>query len=122
MDARLTGRWGEQQAARYLQKKGYSITAMNYTCRFGEIDIVAENRDYIVFAEVKLRKSSDVVRPLEYVTPAKQRRIIQTAEIYLMQHETEKQPRFDILEITAREGIFTKRISVNHLEDAFSDD
>lgn len=122
MDQKLVGRWGEEQAARYLQKKGYSVTAVNYPCRFGEIDIIAENAEYLVFAEVKLRKRDDIVRPLEYVTPAKQRRLIRTAQMWLVEHETEKQPRFDVIEVTAQKGIFTKKILINHLENAFSDD
>ena len=55
----LTGPWGEALAAEYLRKKHYRIEAMNYRTRLGEIDIIASNRQYLVFCEVKLRKSAD---------------------------------------------------------------
>ena len=55
----LTGPWGEALAAEYLRKKGWRIEAMNYRTRLGEIDIIASNRQYLVFCEVKLRKSAD---------------------------------------------------------------
>ena len=51
----LTGRWGEETAAAYLRRRHYTIVAANYRCRLGEIDLIAENRDYLVFVEVKLR-------------------------------------------------------------------
>ena len=53
----LSGPWGEALAAEYLRKKHYRIEAMNYRTRLGEIDIIASNRQYLVFCEVKLRKS-----------------------------------------------------------------
>ena len=55
----LSGPWGEALAAEYLRKKHYRIEAMNYRTRLGEIDIIASNRQYLVFCEVKLRKSAD---------------------------------------------------------------
>ena len=55
----LLGPWGEAAAAAYLRKKGFRIEAMNYRTRLGEIDIIASNRQYLVFCEVKLRKSAD---------------------------------------------------------------
>ena len=58
MDRHLTGRWGEEKAAAFLRRKGYKIIGMNYSCRMGEIDVIARNRKFIVFAEVKLRKSA----------------------------------------------------------------
>ena len=53
----LRGAWGEALAAEYLRKKRYAVIACNYRCRFGEIDVIAQNRRYVVFVEVKLRKS-----------------------------------------------------------------
>ena len=55
----LLGAWGEALAAEYLRKKRYKILAAGYRCRFGEIDLIAANRTYLVFVEVKLRKSPD---------------------------------------------------------------
>lgn len=56
----LSGPWGEALAAEYLRKKGWRIEAMNYRTRLGEIDIIASNRQYLVFCEVKLRKSANL--------------------------------------------------------------
>ena len=116
---RLTGRWGEALAAEYLQKKHYRLVAMNYGCRFGEIDLIVKNRRYIVFVEVKLRKSGSFARAAEFVDARKQERLRTTAELWLSQNETTLQPRFDVVEIYAPEGMDTRRPVINHLEDAF---
>ena len=92
----LLGRWGESVAAEFLQKKRYPLVAANYRCRLGEIDLIAENRKYIVFVEVKLRKSAAFAQAREFVDYKKQERLKQTALLYLSQHEENtKQPRFD---------------------------
>lgn len=108
------GEWGEKRACAYLKWHGYGITETNFRCRQGEIDIIAENRDYLVFVEVKLRKNADFAEAREFVHEAKQRRIISAAQIWLSRHETEKQPRFDVIEIYT-EG----KTVINHLENAF---
>ena len=115
----LAGAWGEALAAQYLQKKRYKILATNYRSRFGEIDLIASNRRYLVFVEVKLRKSDQFASALEYVDSKKQSRIRTTAEIYLSEFSTDLQPRFDVIEIYAPEGIETKYPKIHHLEDAF---
>ena len=89
---------------------------MNYACRFGEIDLIAENRDSVVFVEVKSRKSAAFAEAREFVTAAKQRRIAATAELWLMQNPTKKQPRFDVIEVYVSDGIVR---SINHIENAF---
>ena len=95
--------------------------AANYRCRLGEIDLIAENRDYLVFVEVKLRKSAAFAEALEFVDRHKQERIRRTAELYLCEHpEQTKQPRFDVIEVYAPNGTETKRPEIRHLEDAFS--
>ncbi|MEG0777575.1 MAG: YraN family protein [Oscillospiraceae bacterium] len=119
MDKKLVGRWGEQLAANYLKKKSYKIIGLNYSCRFGEIDVIAANRKYIVFVEVKLRKSDEFAQAKEFVTRSKQEKIIKTASLWLSQNETELQPRFDVIEIYAPEGVSTKAPQINHLRDAF---
>lgn len=115
----LTGAWGEALAARYLQKKHYNVLAANYRSRFGEIDLIVSDRKYLVFVEVKLRKSSRFANASEYVDRRKQDRIRTTAEIYLSSFPTDLQPRFDVIEIYAPEGTQTLRPEVNHMEDAF---
>lgn len=119
MPSDLLGRWGESFAAEYLRRKRYTVVAANYRCRFGEIDLIAENRNYLVFVEVKLRKNTHFAEAMEFVDRRKQERLRQTAAVYLSQHETQKQPRFDVIEIYAPEGTETRRPQVRHWEDAF---
>ena len=99
MTRRDVGAAGERFAAALYRKAGYAVAACNYACRFGEIDIICENAEYIVFAEVKARDLSSAYLPREAVTPQKQRRIIRSAEHYLMQN-----PRFDVVELTLHGG------------------
>lgn len=115
----LVGAWGEALAAEYLRKKRYEVVAAGYHCRFGEIDLIVKDRKYIVFVEVKLRKSADFAKALEYVDRRKQDRLRITASMYLSQNPTALQPRFDVIEIYAPEGTATRRPEIYHLEDAF---
>lgn len=115
----LTGAWGEALAASYLQKKHYKLLATGYRSRFGEIDLIVSNRNYLVFVEVKLRKTDRFAKAMEYVDFRKQNRIRTTASIYLSQNPTHLQPRFDVVEIYAPEGTATVDPIINHLEDAF---
>lgn len=115
----LLGPWGEALAAEYLRKKGCRIEAMNYRTRLGEIDIIAANRWYLIFCEVKLRKTADFAAAREFVDARKQQRLRTTALVYLSQHETNLQPRFDVIEIYAPNGTATKKPQINHMEDAF---
>lgn len=116
---KLTGAWGEALAAEYLRKNRYKIVAAGYRCRFGEIDLIAENKNFLIFVEVKLRKSSDFAKAMEYVDKRKQEKLRTTAALYLSQNPTRLQPRFDVIEIYAPEGTVTARPEINHMEDAF---
>ena len=91
-----TGPWGEALAAEYLKKKRYTMVACNYRSRYGEIDLIVQNRTFLVFVEVKLRKSADFAKAREFVDRRKQGRIRTTAEVWLAEHETNLQPRFDL--------------------------
>ena len=113
------GAWGEALAANYLRRRLYRIIATGYRGRFGEIDIIAQKGRYLVFAEVKLRRSDRFAKAMEFVDAGKQARIIKTAAMYLSENPTELQPRFDVIEIYAPQGLETKRPTINHLEDAF---
>lgn len=104
MERRELGAWGEERAAKYLRSKGYTILERNFRCRAGEIDIIALRGGVIAFVEVKLRRDSEFAEAREFVTPAKQRRVILTAEYWLVSHRTELQPRFDVIEIYAPYG------------------
>ena len=118
MSMRELGRFGEERAARYLRLRGYRIVETNYSCRYGEIDLIARRGGYVVFVEVKLRKSAAFAEAREFVTRAKQQRIRATASFWLAQHESELQSRFDVIEIYAPQGS-EGRVSVNHIPDAF---
>ena len=89
------GKLGENHVAEFLKKHGYQILERNFRTRFGEIDIIACDRKYIVFVEVKTRGEKRIAEPLEWITPGKRRRIISAADYYLQVHPCGLQPRFD---------------------------
>ena len=93
--------------------------ASGWHCRFGEIDLIAENGTYLAFVEVKLRKDDRVAQAREFVDRRKQDRIRTSAQFYLAENPTGLQPRFDVVEIYAPEGMQTKRPKVVILEHAF---
>lgn len=119
MNTKLLGKWGERTAAEFLQRKKYNIVGLGYTTRFGEIDIIAENRDFIVFVEVKLRRNSKFAEAKEFVDFRKQHRIKTSAQIWLTSNETDKQIRFDVIEIYAPQGVKTSAPTINYIENAF---
>lgn len=118
-DARLLGAFGEDAACAYLKRRGYRIIGRNFRCRLGEVDVIARKGRFIVFAEVKLRKSAAFGEAREFVTAAKQRRVILAAELWLARNQTGLQPRFDVIEVYAPEGIATKHPEIHHVEDAY---
>lgn len=115
----LTGAWGEAIAAEFLRKKHYKIAARGYHSRFGEIDLIVQNRQYLVFVEVKLRKSNRFAMAREFVDLRKQEKLRLTASVYLSENPTRLQPRFDVIEIYAPEGTLTPDPEIYHMEDAF---
>ena len=116
---KLAGAWGEALAAEYLRKKHYKIIANGFHSRFGEIDLIAQNRKFLVFVEVKLRRSARFAQAREYVDTRKQDKLRVTASVYLSQYPTDLQPRFDVIEIYAPEGMATAAPEIYHMEDAF---
>jgi len=119
MTAMQRGKWGELVALDYLEKLGYTCLAKSFRCRFGEIDIIANDNKFIVFAEVKTRKNARFAHAREYVNKNKQQKIIATANYWLALRPTELQPRFDVIEVYASDGEKTKLPEINHLENAF---
>lgn len=115
----ISGAWGESVAADYLRKKRYKLLATGYRSRFGEIDLIVCNKKYLVFVEVKLRKTDSFAQAHEFVDNSKQNRIRTTAEMYLSQNPTKLTPRFDVIEIYAPEGVNTEDPRIFHFEDAF---
>lgn len=112
---REKGKSGEDIAAKFLEDKGYEIKDMNYHSRYGEIDIIAIYKNYICFVEVKQRKNAKYAEAREFVTPSKQKKIIQTALMWLAENNIGLQPRFDVMEIYT-DGVVLK---INHIENAF---
>ena len=116
---REIGKKGEDIAAKYLKKQGYKIVAKNFSSAHGEIDIIVKNKEFLVFVEVKSRKNDEdnfknYGFPAEAVNKTKQHHITYTAKIFLQQYPTDKELRFDIVEV-----YLGKDISINHIEDAF---
>ena len=110
---------GEQITADYLRKQGFIINERNFHSRYGEIDIIAENEQYILFVEVKTRKNGAFVSPAEAVDTHKRRKISMTAASYLMKSFCTLQPRFDVAEITLFGEKERKEYKINYIENAF---
>lgn len=110
------GLQAEALAARYLERKGYQILAQRYRSRQGEIDLIAQQRETLVFVEVKYRSCLASGRPVLAVDPRKQRRLYQTALFYLRQsREIDRACRFDVLELWQEAG----RWKIHHYHNAF---
>ncbi len=119
---KTTGQYGESAATEYLKKKKYKILARNYRNKCGEIDIIAQKDEDLVFVEVKTRSSSEFGTPAQAVTYYKKKNFINTAKWYLMENPCELNIRFDIIEVF---GVFTgdgfETENINHFEQVFSD-
>ena len=118
-DRRLLGRWGETQVADWLRARDWRVVAAGWRCRFGEIDLIAVDDKYIIFTEVKLRKNAAFAPARAFVDRGKQERVRTAAQLYLQEHPTELQPRFDVAEVYAPEGTATRKPEINYIEDAF---
>jgi putative endonuclease len=111
------GKAGEDEAAKYLESKGYNIITRNFYCRIGEIDIIARDGDYLVFIEVKTRKSLKYGYPVESISKKKVRGIIKTAQTYIhFKNIKEADIRFDVIEVILDNN---GEKNVNHIQDAF---
>jgi putative endonuclease len=109
---------GEEHAARFLRSKGYRVRERNFRARGGEVDIVAEHGDALVFVEVKARSSTDFADPRESVTPGKQKRIARAAAVYIARRERrERVTRFDVVEVLVTPEGRVERVNV--IEGAF---
>jgi len=109
---KLLGRRGEVKVKKFLKKKGYKILECNYKTKFGEIDIIALDKETIVFVEVKTRSSDAFGTPSEAVTFIKQKKYKKVAEEYLQKNASiESACRFDVVEVLDEE--------INHIKNAF---
>ncbi|MDR1589182.1 MAG: YraN family protein [Oscillospiraceae bacterium] len=118
--AKSRGDMGESLALEYLTRRGYVPVCRGYRTRYGEIDLIMRDGRYIVFVEVKLRKSDAFAQAREFVGRSKQQKLRATAMIWLASHETALQPRFDVVEVYARDGAGAPPPRINHIENAFA--
>ena len=118
------GKVGEKQAVRYLKKCGYKIVATNVHISHNEIDIIAKNKEFIVFVEVKTRSTGEDMHPYfgtpaQAVTYAKKQRTITAARSFLNGNEfSTLQPRFDVIEVYVSED-HKRLLNINHIINAF---
>jgi putative endonuclease len=110
------GKKGEEIAVRYLVQKGYDLVALNWRYKHKEIDILANDGDWLVVVEVKLRSSDSYGDPAEFVTLKKQRFLIEAAEAYLDTIPSAPEVRFDVISIVGSEGNY----NIEHITDAFN--
>ena len=115
------GKAGEDFVANYLRSQGYIIIKRNWRdSRYGELDIVAENRECIAFVEVKTRQKNSLVSGIEAVDFAKQQRIKNAVHSFMRKLRTKLPPRIDVAEVTIVEetnGVF--QFGLNYIENAF---
>ena len=116
MNKTETGRLGEERVCEYLTGQGYHIVSRNFRIKGGEIDIIAENGDYIVFVEVKSRKPDSMVGGFEAVNRRKQGLVIRAAAEYLRRNPSMLQPRFDTAQVTVADGVAQEG---DYLENAY---
>jgi len=116
MNIGKVGSAGENKAVKYLKKQKYKILSQNYQTYFGELDIICQHNNFIVFVEVKTRSDNYMVSGRESVTPAKQKRIIKAAMQYLQSYKPDFQPRFDVIEITVGKD----KEDIVHIQNAFT--
>ena len=121
--AKQTGDIGEKAAARLLRRSGFRVRERNYRTPHGEIDIIAENREYIIFVEVKTRQNRSDMRfgrPADAVGRRKREHLRYSAAYYMRAHPSDKKQRMDIIEVYKDEANGKMRIlDIKHLPGAF---
>ncbi|OFY57482.1 MAG: hypothetical protein A2V50_08670 [Bacteroidetes bacterium RBG_19FT_COMBO_42_10] len=109
------GKKGEDAAAEYLKKSGYRILKRNWKAGKHEIDIISENRDFIVFVEVKTRSEDFQEDPRSAINREKQRSVILAADNYIRWNKIDKESRFDVIIVIMKDDL----PQIDHIEDAF---
>lgn len=115
MDNRRIARWGEELAAQYLERQGCVVLRRNWRCPYGEVDIIAQEGDTLLFVEVKARRRIEETLPREAVDERKQQRLRQCAALYLDLFSPDAICRFDVVEVWWQSG----RAQVQWLKEAF---
>jgi len=109
------GKKGEELAVAHLEQNGYLILETNYIFQKAEIDIIAQNNEYVIVVEVKTRTTDVFGLPQEFVKPSKIKLLVKAINEYVEQNQIEKEIRFDIVSVLKQKKGFV----VEHLEDAF---
>lgn len=109
---KLKGDFGEEKAAKYLKRQKYKIIKRNFKNQLGEIDIIARQKDVVVFVEVKTRTDESFGFAAEAVDSKKQQKIRNVAALYTQKHNISNF-RFDVVEVYLKDG------RINHIIDAF---
>ncbi len=113
MERQEVGKLGEEAARKFLKKRGYRIRETGFRCRHGEIDIVAQKKDYLVFVEVRTKTNLEFGTPEESITQAKKERLITSALTYTSTHENLPSLwRIDVVAIELDDKGKTKRIEL----------
>ena len=113
MYTQKVGKFGEDEAVKYLEQKGYKILDRNFSCKRGEIDIIALDKDEIVFIEIKARISLKYGLPSEAVTKNKLKHIYKTSEYYLYTRNLlNENTRIDVIEVYIKNN----QVIINHLK------
>ena len=112
-----TGKFGETIAINYLEKNGYKILERNFRTKFGEVDIIAEKGNFIIFIEVKFRKNPKFGKAEESINPYKLKKIYNTSQFYLQNYyKKNKQPRIDVIAINCFD-----KLEINHYKNILTD-
>ena len=109
------GKKGEQAAATFMKSKGYKVLERNWRIYRHEIDIVAEDEEYIIFVEVKTRTTREWGNPEDFIGKGKIKRIVEAADLYLQDSDIDKPARFDIIS-AVWDG---QNFEIEHIDDAF---
>lgn len=119
MNTKLSGAMGEAYTAEWLRKRRWKVLAMNYRCKFGELDLVAAKRKELLFVEVKLRKAGGLTRPADAVSRSKQEKLRAAADLWLAQNPAHAALRqsFAVAELTVDERGEVQSFSL--MENAF---
>ena len=119
---REQGEYTENLACRYLEEKGFKLIEKNFNCKVGEIDLIMQDNDSLVFVEVRYRKSNNFGSGAESITSSKQSKLIKTASLYLQRHAklNKCSARFDVVSITGFiETEDLSKINIDWIENAF---
>ncbi|GAF04787.1 YraN family protein [Saccharicrinis fermentans] len=109
------GKEGEQAAANYLTDKGYKILEQNWRYKHKEIDLIAQNEELLVIAEIKTRSTEEWEHPEESITKSKIRFLVDATEAYILEHDIDLEVRFDVISVVPE----NRGWKIDHIEEAF---